>query len=291
MVQREGGVPGAHELFGSGGAAFLGKNRAAAVAENVSGAAGAASRRVEGRDVRCGHTVIIAGQGARHPMQGLGERAASHTQRRAALDGQPAYAEGMRAFSTDPDEPRSHYERMVDGDWYIANDPRLAREYGRALEVTARFAAEYPRNPAAAQEILRELLGQMGPGVHVRPPLFVDYGSRLFIGEGTFINFNLTALDVADIRIGKNCQLGPNIQLLTPIHPLEPQPRRDGWESAEPILIEDNVWIGGGATVLGPVRIGENSVIGAGTVVTRDVPPNSIAVGNPARVIRTLPEG
>ena len=122
----------------------------------------------------------------------------------------------------------------------------------------------------------------------MRAPLQVDYGSRLHIGEGTFVNFGLTALDVVDIRIGRSCQLGPNIQLLTPIHPLEPGPRRDGWEAAEPITIGDNVWIGGGAIIMPGVTIGEDSVIGAGSVVTRDIPARSLAVGSPAKVIREL---
>lgn len=102
------------------------------------------------------------------------------------------------------------------------------------------------------------------------------------------MNFNLTALDVTWIRIGRDCQIGPNVQLLTPTHPLEPEPRRAGWEAAAPITIEDNVWLGGGAIILAGVTIGENSIIGAGAVVTRDIPANVVAVGNPAKVIRNL---
>ena len=198
------------------------------------------------------------------------------------------YARGMKPFHVDPDDPRTPHERMIAGDWYRADDPQIQAAYQRGLEATSRFAAAYPRDPEGAQEILRDLLGELGDGAHVRAPLFVDYGTRLFVGAGTFVNFNLTALDVVDIRIGRDCQLGPNIQLLPPIHPLEPQPRRDGWEAAEPITIGDNVWIGGGATVLGGVTIGDHSVIGAGAVVTKDVPARSVAVGNPARVIREL---
>ena len=122
----------------------------------------------------------------------------------------------------------------------------------------------------------------------MRAPLRLDYGTQLHIGEGTFVNYALTALDVVEIRIGRHCQLGPNIQLLTPIHPLEPGPRREGWEAAEPITIGDDVWIGGGVTVLPGVSIGDGAVIGAGSVVTRDVPARSLAVGNPARVLREL---
>ena len=122
----------------------------------------------------------------------------------------------------------------------------------------------------------------------MRAPLRLDYGTQLHIGEGTFVNYALTALDVVEIRIGRHCQLGPNIQLLTPIHPLELEPRRQGWEAAETITIGDDVWIGGGVSVLPGVSIGDGAVIGAGSVVTKDVPARTLAVGNPARVLRSL---
>jgi maltose O-acetyltransferase len=194
----------------------------------------------------------------------------------------------MKPFTLDEDDPRSPLERMLAGDWYRADDPEIQAAFRHALRETDRFGREYAQDPDAAQEILRDLLGTFGEGAHVRAPLHVDYGSRLHIGAGTFVNFALTALDVVDIRIGRDCQLGPNIQLLTPIHPLEPAPRREGWEAAEPITIGDNVWIGGGASIMPGVSIGDDSVIGAGSVVTRDVPPRSLAVGSPAKVLRTL---
>lgn len=194
----------------------------------------------------------------------------------------------MKPFATDENDPRTPHQKMVAGDWYIADDPEIQAAFRHALAATDRFGREYPADPDAAQEILRGLLGSFGEGAHVRAPLFVDYGTQLHIGEGTFVNYGLTALDVVDIRIGRNCQLGPNILLLTPIHPLEPEPRRAGWEAAEPITIGDNVWIGGGASVMPGVTIGEDSVIGAGSVVTKDIPPRSLAVGSPARVIREL---
>ena len=194
----------------------------------------------------------------------------------------------MKSFEIDENDPRTPLERMLAGDWYRADDPEIQAAFRHALEESDRFGREYPADPDGAQEILRELLGTFGEGAHVRAPLQVDYGSRLHIGEGTFVNFGLTALDVVDIRIGRSCQLGPNIQLLTPIHPLEPGPRRDGWEAAEPITIGDNVWIGGGAIIMPGVTIGEDSVIGAGSVVTRDIPARSLAVGSPAKVVREL---
>ncbi|TXS44823.1 sugar O-acetyltransferase [Streptomyces sp. t39] len=185
-------------------------------------------------------------------------------------------------------DPRTHHERMLAGDPYIADDPEIAREAQRAVRLAAAYQAAYTEDAGAAQPIIEELIGELGAGAHIRPPLFVDYGSRISVGERTFVNVNLTALDVAPITIGKDCQIGPNVQLLTPTHPLEPQPRRDKLEAARPITIGDNVWLGGGAIVLPGVTIGDNSVIGAGAVVTRDVPANVVAVGNPARVIREL---
>jgi len=185
-------------------------------------------------------------------------------------------------------DPRSQRERMLDGDLYIADDPELAQASQRAARLAASYTAAYLADPAGARAILEELLGQVGEGVEVRAPLYVDYGSQISIGAGTFVNFNLTALDVAPITIGEDCQIGPNVQLLTPTHPLDPQQRRDKLEAAEPITLGDNVWLGGGVIVLPGVSIGDNSVVGAGSVVTKDIPANSVAVGNPARVVRSL---
>lgn len=127
-----------------------------------------------------------------------------------------------------------------------------------------------------------------GEDIEVRPPLHVDYGSNISIGARTFINDNLTALDVASVTIGEDCQIGPGVQLLTPTHPLEPQPRRAKLEAARPLTVGDNVWLGGGVIVCPGVSIGDDSVIGAGSVVTEDIPANVLAVGSPARPVRDL---
>ena len=139
-----------------------------------------------------------------------------------------------------------------------------------------------------AEEHLRAALPHLAPGARLLPPVRVDYGENIAVGEGTFANYGLVALDVAPITIGARCQIGPGVQLLTPVHPLEPAPRRAGLESADPIVIGDNVWLGGGVIVCPGVRIGDDCVVGAGSVVTRDIPPRSLAVGSPARVVRTL---
>lgn len=194
----------------------------------------------------------------------------------------------MKPFERDPDDQRSAKERMLAGDWYIADDPALQEAYRTALTTTARFNEAYVSDPDGAQVILQGLFGELGEGSHVRAPLRVDYGTQIHIGPGTFVNYGLTALDVVEIRIGANCQLANDIQLLTPIHPLDPQPRREGWEAGEPITIGDNVWIGGGAIVLPGVTIGDDAIVGAGAVVTKDVPARTVVAGNPARVIREL---
>ena len=185
-------------------------------------------------------------------------------------------------------DSRTNRERMLAGDLYIADDPESGRIARRAFKLTDEYYRREVDGDPQARESLEALVGTLGEGAYVKPPLYVDYGENIHIGARTFVNYNLTALDVAEIHIGEDCQIGPNVQLLTPTHPLEPQPRRDKLEAAEPIVIGDNVWLGGGVIVCPGVTIGDNSVVGAGAVVTKDVPPNSLAVGNPARVIRQL---
>lgn len=185
-------------------------------------------------------------------------------------------------------DSRTNRERMLAGELYIADDPDSARIAQRALELTHAYQVATATAPDTARAHLAELLGTLGDDAYVKPPLFVDYGENIHIGARSFVNCNLTALDVAEIRIGEDCQIGPNVQLLTPTHPIEPQPRRDKLEAAAPITIGDNVWLGGGVIVCPGVTIGDNSVVGAGAVVTRDIPANVVAVGNPARVVREI---
>jgi maltose O-acetyltransferase len=185
-------------------------------------------------------------------------------------------------------DPRTNRERMLAGELYISDDPESERIAKQALRLADRYYRAVVDDEAGAREILAELVGSLGEGAFVKPPLFVDYGENLHIGARTFVNYNLTALDVATITIGEDCQLGPGVQLLTPTHPVDPQPRRDKLEAAEPIVIGDNVWLGGGVVVCPGVTIGDNTVVGAGAVVVRDLPANVVAVGNPARVVRRI---
>jgi len=181
-------------------------------------------------------------------------------------------------------------ERMLRGELYHANDPELIAELARAQALQERYNATLDSERDERIRLLRELLGEVGDDVVIRPPFRCDYGWNIAIGEGTFVNYDCIALDVVPIRIGAACQLAPRVQLLTATHPIDPEPRRIGWESAEPIAIGDNVWLGGGAIVCPGVTIGKDTVVGAGAVVTRDLPAGVVAAGVPARVLREIDE-
>jgi maltose O-acetyltransferase len=186
------------------------------------------------------------------------------------------------------DDGRTQRERMLAGDLYLADDPELQAEAARARHLQDEFNRTSADQGGERRRILELLLGDLGEGVEIRPPFYCVYGHQIRVGARTFANSGLVALDVATIAIGDDVQIGPNVQLLTPTHPLEPGLRRDKWEAAEPISIGSNVWLGGGVIVLPGVTIGADTVVGAGAVVTRDVPSGVLAVGNPARPIRTL---
>ncbi|QIK83754.1 sugar O-acetyltransferase [Sanguibacter sp. HDW7] len=185
-------------------------------------------------------------------------------------------------------DDRSNYQRMVDGDFYVADDPRIGEAVARAADGIHRYTELSRTDPAAARDVLAGVLGSLGEESHIRPPFVVDLGFNIHLGARTFVNYNLVALDVAPIWLGDDVLVGPNVQLLTPVHPLQPTPRRDKLEGALPITIEDNVWLGGGVIVCPGVTIGRDTVVGAGSVVTRDLPAGVLAVGNPARVVREL---
>ena len=185
-------------------------------------------------------------------------------------------------------DQRSQRQVMESGDLYLADDAELSAASRRAYLLTREYEKQYAISLTDAHKVLEDLLGSVAPDVHIKPPFFVDYGENITIGAGTFANYGLMALDVAPITIGKDVLLGPNVQLLTPTHPVDIELRRAKYEAAKPIVIHDNAWLGGGVIVLAGVTIGENSIIGAGSVVTKDIPANMVAVGNPARVIRTI---
>jgi maltose O-acetyltransferase len=182
-------------------------------------------------------------------------------------------------------------ERMLRGELYIADDPDLAADFARAQELVDRYNRTRHSEQDERDKILRELLGHVGEGVHIRAPFHCEYGTRVAIGERTFLNYDCLMLDVAAVTIGAACQIGTRVQFLTATHPIDPEPRRIRWESGAPIVIGDNVWLGGGVIVCPGVTIGDDTVVGAGAVVTRDLPPGVVAMGVPARVIREIGDG
>jgi maltose O-acetyltransferase len=177
-------------------------------------------------------------------------------------------------------------QRMLAGEWYIPDDEELAADSVRREELCRAY--DRAADGAERRTVLEQLLGSVGEGVGIRAPFRCDYGTYITIGPRTFVNFGAVFLDAAPITIGADVQIGPNVQLLTPTHELDPERRRAGWERALPVTIGDNVWIGGGAIVCPGVTIGPDTVVGAGSVVTKDLPAGVLAVGNPARVVRRL---
>lgn len=185
------------------------------------------------------------------------------------------------------DDGRSMRDRMLAGEPYLFDDS-LYEDTQRCRVLLERINQASPHQDDERDELLRELLGSFGEESNIRPPFRCEYGYQLHVGARTFVNFGLVCLDVATVTIGDDVQIGPSVQLLTPTHPLDPAERRAKWESAEPITIGDNVWLGGGVIVCPGVTIGRDAVVGAGAVVTKDLPAGVLAVGNPARVVRRL---
>ena len=180
-------------------------------------------------------------------------------------------------------------DRMLRGELYMAGDPESQAEVRRVQALLARFNGSAPDASEERDVLLREMLTDVGEDVVVRPPFFCEYGA-IGIGDRTFVNVDAVMLDVAPITIGAACQIASRVQLLTAWHPIDPEPRRFGWEYGHPITIADNVWLGGGVIVCPGVTIGEDTVVGAGAVVTKDLPAGVVAAGVPARVLREIGE-
>lgn len=178
---------------------------------------------------------------------------------------------------------------MLAGERYNCLDRELDAERQRAQELL-RF---YNRSEAALerQAILQQLLGHIGESCCIEPPFYCSYGQNIHLGDHVFLNVLCTILDCNEVRIGHHVMIGPGVQIYTAAHDLRAEARNQGWEVAKPIVIEDNVWLGGSAILLPGVRVGQNAVVGAGAVVSRDVPANTVVAGNPARVIREIEPG
>ena len=180
---------------------------------------------------------------------------------------------------------KTEREKMLAGELYDAQDPELIAGRERARALTSRLNGLAHDDPRS-KELLEDLFGAGGGTVFVTPPFFCDYGTQIELGENVYFNFNCVLLDVCTIRIGAHTLIGPAVQIYTPLHPLDAALRRQQ-EYGKPVTIGSDVWIGGGAIILPGVRIGDRAVIGAGSVVTRDVPAGVFAAGNPCRVVRS----
>jgi maltose O-acetyltransferase len=166
---------------------------------------------------------------------------------------------------------------------YDPFEPERARARARAKALLARYNRSGDDERSYRASILRELLGRLGPSASIEPPFYCDYGSNIAVGERFYANTGCVVLDCEAVEIGARVKLGPGVQLLAVSHPLDATQRALGLEYGEPISIGDDVWIGGGAIVLGGVTIGDRAVVGAGSVVTHDVPADAVVAGNPAR--------
>lgn len=178
-------------------------------------------------------------------------------------------------------------EKMLFGDLYDPLDPELTAARDRARDLCQALNATRESQTTERRQILQDLFGKGGDSVWMQPPFFCDYGANIELGERVFFNFNCIVLDVCPVRIGSFSLFGPAVQIYTPLHPLDAQLRRRQ-EYGKPIEIGSDVWVGGGAIILPGVTIGSRTVIGAGSVVTRSIPDDVFAAGNPCRVIRPI---
>ncbi|MEE0996400.1 MAG: sugar O-acetyltransferase [Paludibacteraceae bacterium] len=182
----------------------------------------------------------------------------------------------------------SEKEKMLSGRLYKSFDAELLAERQRAKEIVFRYNSLQPSMIEERNELLKSLFGSVKGNFFIEPPFRCDYGCNIEIGENFYANYNLVILDCAKVTIGDNVLIGPNVGIYTAGHPLHFELRNEEWEFACPITIEDNVWIGGNVVLNPGVTVGRNSVVGSGSVVTKDIPANVVAAGNPCRVIREI---
>jgi maltose O-acetyltransferase len=183
---------------------------------------------------------------------------------------------------------RSERDKMLAGEPYLSGDPELVAARLACRRLLARFNHSDPGDRDARTRLLRELCASVGESSWIEPPFSCDYGTNIRLGHAFYANFNCVVLDCAEVTFGDDVLLGPAVQIYTAGHPLDAEQRSAGVEFARPVHIGSRVWLGGGAIVLPGVTIGDGSVIGAGSVVTRDIPAGVLAHGNPCRVVRQL---
>lgn len=180
-------------------------------------------------------------------------------------------------------------EQMHSGELYLCTEPELTREQAQLAAMLYAFNNTPPTQPERRQQLLQQLFAEFGEGSYVEPPFHANWGGKhVHFGEHVYANFNLTVVDDTHIYVGDHTQLGPNVVLTTAGHPINPELREQAYQYNVPIHIGRNCWLGAGVIVLPGVTIGDNTVIGAGSVVTKDIPSGVVAVGNPCRVLREI---
>lgn len=179
-------------------------------------------------------------------------------------------------------------EKMIAGDFYSPTDAELTKDRAAVRALVYRFNNLGPADDGSREALLQQILGSSTTPAYIEPPFRCDYGYNIHVGANFYANFNLVVLDVAPVTIGDNVMIAPNVGIYTATHPVHHVPRNSGREFAKPIHIGHNVWIGGHTVINPGVTIGDNSVIGSGSVVTKNIPPNVIAAGNPCRVLREI---
>lgn len=182
---------------------------------------------------------------------------------------------------------KSEREKMLDGELYLATDAELTQMLSYARKLMHKFNFADYSETSDRSPVISNLFGKIGDNFTVRPPFYCDYGCHIFAGHNLYINYDCTILDCNYVHLGNNVLIAPKVQIYTAHHPTEPQIRLTGKELASPVVIGDNVWLGGGVIVCPGVTIGNNVTVGAGSVVTKDLPDNVVAVGNPCRVIKS----
>jgi maltose O-acetyltransferase len=180
---------------------------------------------------------------------------------------------------------KTEKQKMLAGELYVFGGAELEADQKRVAAWMDRYNAAQERTPDERRVLLREMLAAVGEDTAIRPPFYCDYGYNISVGARVFVNFNCVILDVVSVSIGDDTKIGPSVQILTADHPRDAASRRAKLECGKPIKIGRNVWIGAGALILPGVTVGDEAIIGAGAVVTRDVPRDATVVGNPARVV------
>lgn len=185
----------------------------------------------------------------------------------------------------------NNYEKMKSGDLYLPQDPQILKEQFARLEMLYDFNATRPSELNRREQLLKEMFAEIGEDCYIEPPLHASWaGKNVHFGKKVYANFNLTLVDDIEIFVGDCTMIGPNVTIATAGHPILPKLREEGYQYNLPVHIGRNCWLGSGVIILPGVTVGDNSVIGAGSVVTRDIPANSVAVGNPCRVMREIGE-